>query len=201
MSLLFVLGSSGCTTANEVDTAALGGALGQLNLAAIAAPTLPPNALPPNALPPGVTPQLQLCKSRPDVAVESVSAPSSAPGWLRVCTTVKNRGGAAWSSNASQVMVQASAGRESVSGTGFSGLAAGSTVQRCGWLKLPGLLRLGHDAKPAANVCNASVNVTSQLVFDPDILLDGNSANDDCLSTNNKRTVSINYVFSGSCPI
>ncbi len=198
MSLVLALGVTACTTASETELQSLGAALGNLPLAA---PKLPQNQLPPNQLPPGSTPQLQLCTSKPDLNVASISATNSGyAGWLYVCARVKNTGGATWTSNASQVAVRSTSnasGSGTVNGSGFASLASGATVNRCGWMKLPGLLRMGHD-EPQWGECKATLTVTSSLSFDPDILSDGNTANDDCLATNNKRTSSFNYMQS--CP-
>jgi hypothetical protein len=193
-ALLLALCMSGCTIASETDIAALGAGLG--NLPAAALPTIPKKKLP------YPTPELQpLCGSKPDLAAVAQTADNKGyKDWLYVCTSVRNNGGVAWSSNAAQISVQA---RASVTGStvsnagGIASLAPSASVNKCGWMKVPGLLRMGHST-PQWGECAATLTVTSQFVFDPDILSDGNTANDDCLSTNNKRSTAFNYMQA--CP-
>ena len=147
---------------------------------------------------------LQLCAGSSDLAVQpqtvSITTYGSihAAGWAYVCTPVKSVGGVAWSSAANQVGIEVSNSLGgSVSLGGFSTLAVGSSMTRCGWVKAPGLTRVGHHT-PEFGECKAEFTLTSALTFDPDILLDGNTANDDCLSKNNQRTTTVNYMQS--CP-
>ncbi len=200
MSVVLVLGTVACTTASESEVQALGAALGSLPLAA---PKLPPNQLPPNQLPPRTLPKqpVQLCPSKPDLSITSVSVTNNGyKNYAYVCAQVKNSGQAAWSSNASQVNVRMStdvSGGTSASASGFASLPVGASVAKCAWVKVPGLLRMGHD-EPQWGECKATLNATAQFVFDPDIGSDGNTANDDCLSVNNKRTSQFNYMVE--CP-
>ena len=192
ISLILVLGLSACTTAAESDVAALGAALGGLDLPQI----------PSNQLPPGQQPQpVLLCPSKPDLNITSISATNSGfKNYLYVCARVMNGGGAAWSSNASQIATRATtnaAGTTTANAGSITSLAVGATVSKCGWVKVPGLLRMGHDEAQWGE-CTATLTAKSQFVFDPDITTDGNTANDDCVAANNKRSASFNYMVA--CP-
>lgn len=144
-------------------------------------------------------PPLQLCPSNPDLAVQPLTANNhGTEGWVWVCAPVKNTGGVAWSSASSQVGVRvASSMGGSVSMNGFSTLAVGETIPRCSWVRAPGLLRQGHDT-PAYGECQVEMTITASLMLDPDLYGDGNAANDDCLSGNNRRTITIPYM--AECP-
>jgi hypothetical protein len=190
LGCLLVLAVFGCTT--ETSVPHIGTAL--------AAPTaklpLPsPSPLPGNKFP---TPVLNLCPDAPDLSVQVQSTSSSTKDWLYVCTPIKNAGGAQWSSSAAQLGLNVSTslgGTKSLSG--FATLAPGSSFTRCGWVKANGLIRAGHDTAKFGE-CQATLTVTTALSFDPDILLDGNEANDDCKASNNTRTSTVKYM--AACP-
>ena len=181
-----------CTQASETELSAAGAAIAKL-------PTVKP--LPRKKIPHHKAPKLNICRNAPDLAIQSLTAQDRGfKGWLYVCAPIKNVGGRAWSSNSNQVGVsftstipRSSPGRAA----GFSHLAANATVNRCGWVRAPGLLRTGHDT-PRYGECKATKTVTASLNFDPDIRADGNTANDDCMSTNNRRSVTVNYMVE--CP-
>src|SRR5688500_12275534 len=152
----------------------MGAALGGIDFAA--RPTLPSDALPTPPLP---QPQTQVCPTAPDLSVQTLTATNRGyKDWLYVCTPVKNLGGAAWTSDAAQSEVSATSnagGSSAVNSSGFASLAVGSTVTRCGWMKVPHLLRTGHD-EATFGECQTALTVTSRLSFDPDIRQDGNTA-------------------------
>lgn len=156
-------------------------------------------SVPPLPSPIPVQPPLQLCSDRPDLSVQSQAVTNQGrQGWIHVCTPIKNSGGATWSSDAAQLGISVS---NSLQGTaslsGFASLAAGSSTTKCGWVRAPGLLRMGHH-DPQPGECKATMTVNSKLVFDPDISLDGNTANDDCLANNNSRSKTVSYM--AECP-
>lgn len=161
----------------------------------VAAPTGPALPAPyPSPLPRPLPPP-QLCPDRPDLAVLTPTIDTFGHyGEIRVCAPIKNIGGSAWSSNADQLDISFYndlGGARVVDG--FSSLTAGSTSNVCAWISAPGVARLGrNDLQPGE--CVYSTTVTTRLTFDPDISIDGNTANDDCRADNNLRHKVVEYV-------
>jgi hypothetical protein len=180
-----------CTTSSEVSLDALAAGISTVDFGD---PILPPSQSPiPKA------PLINLCESKPDLGIAAQTASQfNYPGYTYVCTPIKNAGGKAWSSGAGQqtLTISNSLGG-SASKPGPTSLAPGASTTTCMWVKAPGLLRMGHD-EPKWGECKLTMNVTTKLLFDPDILSDGNTSNDDCNPNNNTRKVTWNYM--GSCP-
>jgi hypothetical protein len=185
---LGALALTACTQASEAEIAAAGAAL----------PSLPPLPQPKPKFP---QPQINICQSAPDLAVQTPAADNRGyKDWLYVCAPIKNVGGRAWSSNANQIGVSLSStipSSTTANASGFASLAAGATTNRCSWIRTPGLLGVGHRT-PSWGECKATKTVTARLSFDPDIRQDGNTANDDCRSNNNSASLTLNYM--STCP-
>jgi hypothetical protein len=142
------------------------------------------------------TPIVQVCPTKPDLAVQSIEMVGSTTGWAFMCTKITNKGGIAWASQAYQLSVQLTDvdSGSTASSIGFSALAPGASTTKCAWLRAPGVLRHGAPNPANTNECLHKRKVTSTLVFDPDIAIDASTANDDCSKTNNTKTVEVPYV-------
>lgn len=140
----------------------------------------------------------QPCAGMPDLAIMDLTTTTNSPGWVWACATVQNSGGLAWSSRESQVGVAVvdSLGGRVIAG-GIASLAPGVSLDKCGWVRVPGLLRIGVETLRSGE-CEATMTLTAQLQFDLDIRNDGNPANDDCLASDNARSVSVAYTTA--CP-
>ena len=146
------------------------------------------------------SPKDLVCRDEPDLSIQPLTADNHAvKGWVYVCAPIKNVGGQTWSAreNAFTVWYSADRGETRPKARGFSDLAKGSTKNLCQWIKVPRLLRMGHD-RPRFGECRVSLSATTTIAFGPDLPLDGNPRNDDCRSGNNKRTTKFNYM--ASCP-
>lgn len=193
--LLVALGASSCTEV-ELPPAAVGAML-------------------PTSLffkpPPGV------CSGKPDLAVDAVTfAPATISvqltngqtanvalqGQAKVCVKIKNVGPAAWSADAAQSNISVATDNGVISGTlaGVTTLGAGASVERCGFVAVPGLLKVGHEPEGPGK-CPVSKMVTARIVLDPDAASDASTSNNDCLAKNNDKTVQFDYMYNASCVI
>ena len=181
-----------CTQASETELSAAAAALAAL-------PTVKP--IPNKKFPPTGRPKVNICRNAPDLAVQSVTvADRGIKDWLYVCAPIKNVGGRAWSSKSNEVGVYfTSTLRRSKPGRapGFSKLPPNSTVNRCGWIRAPHVRRLGHHTFRHGE-CPATTTVTATLTFADSVREDSNTANDDCTPSNNRRTITLNYMVE--CP-
>jgi hypothetical protein len=183
-----------CTTTDSAQIAALGAGLGSLPLV-----KLPPKKRPPSTHLPIPRLPTAVCSGKPDLALET-SAGNTIGKFIRVCAKVSNVGGAAWTSNTNQLdftFAMSVPHRPFRAARGFSSLAPGASEERCSWTRVDQVLRWGHDT-PKYGECKLTMTATSRAIFDPDILLDGNTSNDDCSAGNNQDGATIAYM--GSCP-
>jgi hypothetical protein len=193
LSLLF------CASCSETDVGAV---------AAIAAAAPLPTG---PSLPGAGTPKIQLCTGKPDLALQ-VQTFKTLPGWVVVSEPVKNVGGATWTSNVAQIAMATTTNTGAsvkmrakvISPVGapivrddFGSISVAESATMTGALAVTGLLRAGHDTAQWGE-CQATLTFTSKLVFDPDILNDSNTANDDCLAKNNQRSDVFKYMVA--CP-
>jgi hypothetical protein len=163
------------------------------SLVAAAGPQLPK---PSPTKPKMPLPQVQLCPTKPDLVVQSVEMLMSANGWAYMCARVANKGGVAWASQASQLSItltDVDAGK-TANVAGFTSLAVNAERLACAWLRAPLVLRHGQPNPANTSECPHKLETTARLVYDPDITLDGNTANDDCRKTNDSKTVEVPHV-------
>ena len=117
----------------------------------------------------------------PDPAATSVqytklTEPLPGTGTVRITGVVKNIGSANYVSGPEQQVAQLLEDNKVVSETKFQNLAAGDSVEvvhERAWSK-------ADEFQPD--------NYSVRILYDPDILMDGNAANDDCNTSNNTRT-------------
>jgi hypothetical protein len=149
-----------------------------------------PTVQPPR--PPGTGPLAPLLRNCPDPAVVSIGLSSISSRMdgarrlysFRVVATIRNSGNQNYRSGANQQIATIyrrplGGGAAVAIGSGnFASLNAGgqttvTSAAQSGWSK--------SDEFPPG--------FEARIVYDPDIYLDGNSANDDCSSANNVRTI------------
>jgi hypothetical protein len=200
-----VLGALSCTEV-ELRPAALGAKLPTSMLVDEAAELVAQMKPPPGA-----------CAGKPDLAVDALTfsaatlhvtltngATADVPlqGKANICVRVKNVGPASWSAAADQSSISVSTDNGVISGTlaGITTLAPGAVVERCSFVTVPGLLKVGHEPEGPGK-CPVSKMVTARIVLDPDFASDASTSNDDCLAKNNTKTAQFDYMYNASCVI
>jgi hypothetical protein len=66
----------------------------------------------------------------------------------------------------------------------ITGLKKGANMDAGGSFQLPDFLKAGCDTPLKPNECCREVQIILKIVYDPDIRMDGNPANDDCNARN-----------------